>query len=486
MKSISIEKIGLLLLVLSIILITPNLFRDKIEDGQLEKQVEFAEGIQSYLRGQNVGLFPYRHILEVYHEKPMPWAVEFPIYSSIVVSVSKLTNLNHIIAGRIISFLFFLLLLFAGYKIGALFTDYRNLKIFLPLVLSFMPVFKIYAVSVMPELAMVCFSLWGIYFVLRRNVVACFFIMMAAILFKYYAIFTLFAFLLFILSSSEFNKKFVKIAFMSIAAVPAIVFVIYFIKAGISNPITDFSIFYGKGHISSILNFHNYQKSFLWIFIKNPTMLGTLLMIFGGICLYKTRQKELGLLMACLVVANFIFMVIFSASFAIHDYYGIQFSLISAILAALGLCYIFDKAGRFKLVIISLLLIVFLIYGLIVFRSQTVQQTYYSLATEDIKLNSLKDEKLIVISDFDPHTVLYGSDRTGWCLKTEHMTRFSNLTDELLKSGKASKLVYLLKSPNVETIKNSATFKTLKYTKSYESNISKVPAAHLYIFENDK
>src|SRR3989344_3930518 len=120
---------------------------------------------RSFSEGKGEGIFPYRHFLETHHEKVIPWAEEFPLYVGVIAVLHKWTGFSIVLLGRYISFFFFAVLLLGGWYLG------KALKfgIFLPLLLALFPVFRIYAVSVMPEIPMAAFCLWAIYFALKNR-----------------------------------------------------------------------------------------------------------------------------------------------------------------------------------------------------------------------------------------------------------------------------------------------------------------------------
>jgi hypothetical protein len=110
----------------SILQIFPRIWEQPIARGQLSKQTYVAEMAKSFNEGKTQGIFAKRHFLEPYHPGPIAWAEEVPVQVGLVSTLQRYTAIDYNVAGKIISFLCFLALLAAAYKIGGLYFIIRK------------------------------------------------------------------------------------------------------------------------------------------------------------------------------------------------------------------------------------------------------------------------------------------------------------------------------------------------------------------------
>ena len=104
--------------------------------------------------------------------------------------------------------------------------------------------------------------------------------------------------------------------------------------------------------------------------------------------------------------AGILFMIIFSPTYFIHDYYGLQWTLMTLLLAQVALLNM--KKIRYPLIFLGS------IGGLIMAQSATVPQLYYDHAAEALAENTLKIERGLMVTDRAGEATLYLADRPAW------------------------------------------------------------------------
>ncbi len=204
------KKIFWIFFLLSFSFLIPNLMIPIINYGQLGKQTFVAAMIEGFFQSDTVGwLFPIRHFLEPAHTGPVPWAEEVPLYHYLVVWAMKSIafagiTANVVILGKFLSMIAWGTLIYGFFRIG------KNLNpndgtltpwIF-ALTGAIFPVFRLYAIEVMPDLWMTALCVWAIERALSEKPIASASMILLASLFKYYALFTGFGIALFYLYRS--------------------------------------------------------------------------------------------------------------------------------------------------------------------------------------------------------------------------------------------------------------------------------------------
>jgi len=328
-----------------------------INYGQIGKETFVAEMIRSFINGETVGfLFPIRHFLEPHHTDLIPWAEEFPIFHLIIAGIHKLLALisidaNPIILSKTLNIGAFATLIAGFFSIGkTLFPkgDSNTPWIFAVSAVLF-PAFQLYSIEVMPDLWMLALCVWAIQKTLAGKHFNAAVLIGLAALFKYYAAFTAFGIGLYHLYrwiKTKSSKEFLNAFTIALSIIPCVAFIIYFIKAGIPNPITEYRASDGHGHLSSthgILEIKKWGRVGLWLFVKNSTIFGSLLAGFG---LYQIR-KSIHPLFITLMIGWFLFPLTFIESFIVHDYYGLQASIGTTIFMAIGLIELSKKGKIF-------------------------------------------------------------------------------------------------------------------------------------------
>lgn len=488
LRLISLNKVLPFLMILSVLSLVPNIFEREIIQGQIWKQIEQAEAAKSFVSGETEGFFPIRHYLEVYHKELIPWAAEFPIYTLSAALVNMITGIPIVISGRIISFIFFLLLLLCAYKLGILFGKDTCLYIFLPLFFSLFTVFRLYSISFMPDLPMAALCLWGIYFAVRRKWFLAAAVLSLASLFKYYGAFTALGLIFYLLLSKNEKGRLFGIIALILSPIPAILYLFFVFKLGIPNPIIEYKNFLGGNHLANLGDFLSiklYLRALTWIFIKNPTLLGGLAIISGFIFVLvkKTELKKSELrfvqILLCQLIAGALFVFAFIKSFHVHDYYGLQIALVTTCFACLGMVMLrlVTQGILRRELLLMLILTAFFALSLISTRSAMVKQNYYLDVSNKLKEWTAPNEKVLIISDLNPHAIVYNSGRTAWVLRASDWERFKGYTERRLKLSELAGVLVFLRS----SAKDTANFLSMELHKLGWNEVSEVeyfPSTH--------
>lgn len=443
----------LFLLLLGILELLPKLFNNHIDGGQLTKQTHDAAWARSYDLGLTQGMFPLRFFLEIYHEGIIPWATEFPIYTTAVAGLHHLLGIPIVIGGRLISFVFFLLMLLAGHNLGREFKKkgYAYLDLLFPLFLCWFPVFRIYAVSFMPDLSMASLGLWGVTFCWKKswNKAALFF--MLAALFKYYAVFlTLGALIfwssqiLFPLTKNSIRKWIPPVSALVLSTFPAILYVAYFIIKEIPNPITDYQRLQHHGHFSTfplLLSTGFLSRVFTWLVIKNPSIPGSLFVLWG---IWSLRKNAIPVFLISFLLGQIFFILMFAHGFFIHDYYSLPLMTIIALVAAFGANSLYEnhdsqQTHSWKRPILTLSgLLLLVIFSWKMSASALFPQPFYAQIALQLEKNTLPSDGILVVADRTTELPLFASHRTGWMIPTKDFAKYkdSSLLKNLFRKKK--------------------------------------------------
>lgn len=410
--------IAILLIFLSLVSLFPLLKRDLVDYGQLGKQTFAAEMIKSTKNGEvENGVFPIRHFLEPNHNDLIPWAEEFPIYSFGAAKLSALTDISIEHSAKFLSFISFLFLIYGFYALSEswIFT----------IVAAIFPAFRLYSVEIMPDLAMTAFCMWAVVWAKKdRPVLSAFSICLASLL-KYYAVFTGFGlglYYLIRLTKTKDKKNLLACVSLALAIVPCLAYIAYFIHLQIPNPITEYRATDGHGHLASLsglLSFKKWVRIGTWLWIKNSSILGSLLAAYGFILFWKKRliEKDLFLFYSCLMVGWASFSVLFIESFYVHDYYGLQASIGTAIFACFGLEAIEKRSKKIALGIS----VVFLIWSFIHVRGMARPITIVEMMKskyEEINFDE-KPHYVMSISGISKPLAIYNLNLKGWVSATD-------------------------------------------------------------------
>lgn len=497
-----IKNVSLFLVVIGVMALAPFL-TDKIIQGQIIKQTIVAHTAASFAEGKTEGIFPKRFYLEPYHQDVVPWAEEFPIYAAVIGYVYNQTKIPIPIIGKIYSLIALIFLIIAGFHIGEIIersSQFKNMRYILPVIITFFPVFRIYSVSIMPDLAMTAALAWAILFALRKNWAYSALLIAIASLYKYYALFTGLGITFYFLLQAKENKiasnEILKnLALFFISTLPCIFYLWFFTDIGINNPITEYRAISGSGHLGtadSLFSLDFISRLFTWIFIKNSSIIGGLIAIFGFLLFLKKKSdNQITNLIIALLLTNALFIIVFSKTVYIHDYYSLQIALIIAILSSMGFSFILSKSKITAIILTAL------------FISTSVYRNYRALiplnflegAANVISQEINENEMGLLISDKAPEAIIHLSKRTAWVHtpnewgSRDYIQKFLN---ERLVDKRITWLGVLLTGNNTDSGFESQ-FEKLKMSgwnkviskHDFQSNNKKVPTAKLWIIRKE-
>ncbi len=315
---------GLLIISLFIPFTWSQLFDPLLVAGQLSKQTFVSEMSNSFKLGRLglEGFFPLRTFYEWYHTGPLPWAEEFPLYTFLVGKLAALFNTSVVITGRLVAFFFYFVFLVGTNELMKALDFTQKMRRIWFFYFSTAPVFFIYSIGVMLEIPMMSMIVWGAASYLREERLKTFLFFMLAALFKYYALF-------FMLGLFLYRRRFFFL--LGFAALPSILYVLFFIFMKVPNPVTEYQQVGIDGHFSTtklLFSLKFYSRLFTWNIIKNlgPLMggLGLIVFVLRFIKVKKTNAS----FFSFQLVSYLIFVLIFAHGVYIHDYYSIQFALV--------------------------------------------------------------------------------------------------------------------------------------------------------------
>ncbi len=423
-----------------------------VTEGQLEKQSYVVHLSESIARGDFVRGFPIRFFVELWHPGPLPWAEEFPLYHGLVAGLAGVFGGNTVWAGRSLSFGFGVLLLAGIHRLArTVFSGDRASAWMATALMAAFPGFQIYSASVMPDLAMTAMIAWALAFRLEGKSGSAYASLGVACLFKYFAGFALLAIALHDFLKAPSVRTRIQVGVRAaVAALPISAFLVYFIWAGIPNPITEYRVGNGYGHLAGpfLLLPKFYLRAILWIFVKGPGLPGGLLFLAGlgaGFAhrlrgLKQGRQDhypEQGFsLLGGFMGFQVLFALMFASSFFVHDYYAIPFLIPAAIFGA----WVFrvSQARKFEAGILAWSVLI-LVVGVAQATQSTAPQLNYASAAEEVRrvLSDLPDRhpraQVLYGSDFAvaPLPVLAG--KSGWTFNIARIRELSPAHLEFLK-----------------------------------------------------
>lgn len=388
------------LLLVSFLYLVPSLVYPRIHFGQLGKQTFAAQMIESTAKGElTYGVFPTRHFVEVYHDGLVPWAEEVPLYSFLSAGLVRAFSISPIFAGKLLSFLSFLFILFGFARIAKIL---KFSPLAFVLTAGIYPVFRLYSVQVMPDLCMTAALVWMIAAILEEKVLIAALLLLIASLFKYYAVFTGFGVGLYFL----YRRNAKGALYFSLAILPCIAYVLWFLELKIPNPIVDSRVADGHGHFSSlanVLSLANWSRVGLWWFVKNASLPGTGLAALGFWVMLK-EKLSIRPFFACLCVGLLLFPFVFISSFYVHDYYGLQGSIGIALLACIGVDWLFSKNKAIS----SVCLIVFLGFSIMNDNFMLKKEPDFEVVEAAVEsLNLPKNEFVLAVSGISKPVISY-------------------------------------------------------------------------------
>jgi hypothetical protein len=263
---------------------------------------------------------------------------------------------------------------------------------------------------------------------------------MVACLFKYYGVFFWLSIVAFdFLRTHRIRKKTLRVwlpdlfsaaIYAGTPVIPAVLYIFYFLKIGIPNPISEYIQNDGHGHFGSlrfIFSWAFVARCFTWNCIKGPTVVFGIFGIIGGI--FSLRQKdEPALLLKCLFVGAAAFAACFAHSYFVHDYYAIQNTLLWALMAGAILSVAFRRNVITQAVIFAVAVL-----SQTYVHSATYPQPYYQQAARVLKEKAQGPG--FWIAERSGIVSLYESGLTAWTVGPDQWNGYSNFhqaTDQLL------------------------------------------------------
>jgi hypothetical protein len=394
----------------------PSFFYPKVHFGQLGKQTFAAQMIESTANGElDHGVFPFRHFVEVYHPGVVPWAEEVPLYSFMSAGLVKGFGMTPIAAGKFWSMLAFAFILWGFARLAK--SIGKPAWIFLAVAATY-PVFRLYSVQIMPDLCMTAALIWMVDQVLRGRLYRAAGLLLVASLFKYYAVFTGFGLGLYYLYRKQWKHAFI----LGLAVLPCVLYVLWFLKLGVPNPIVDSRTVDGHGHLSSfsnVLSPQNWLRVMLWWFVKNASVPGAMLAGVGAYFVFRKPNPYMGLMIS-LTIGFILFPMIFISSFYVHDYYGLQGSIGICFLSAFGLSKLFEKDARLGLVALAL----FLGFSIVTVRyMEKLMPDYDVIETAVEKLNIPKESFVLSVSGISKPVISYHLKQNAYIVGLDEWTR---------------------------------------------------------------
>ena len=486
----------LLLTLVGLLSLTPNLIRNHILEGQIIKQTFSAEMAQSFSRGDQTGIYPHRHFLEVFYPDVVPWAEEFPLYTGVIGYTVRWTGLPLVPLGRFVSFGFLILLLLGARRLGKnLDCEIKGLKSplklewILPLICVWLPAFRTYGVSFMPDLPMTACCFWGALLAFEKKWRSAAAALCIAALFKYFAVFTTLGVMGYIWTQEKGWRALKHSALIALSTLPAVAYMGLFLLIRIPNPITEYRTINGHGHMASLemlTSIGTYLRFCTWMLVKNPSVPGTALAVLGLIWFWKKKPKALKTFVASLAAALLLFPLIMTHGFYVHDYYGLQFTILTAIFAALGIM------SLSRLPLVACLGVVLMTTGFVMTRSNLIPQTHYLKAAELMKSWTKPEDRGLLISSLSPAVLLFQTGQTAWGFEPKDWNRLGSDVMRLLQDERIKWVAVYLVDPWavsewgwISDELSRAGWRKIQAKQTLSSTNFKVPTTRLWLLQRN-
>lgn len=302
-------------------------------EGQWIKQSFAAQMIESWKLGQLDLGFPLRFFLEPHQNGVIPWAEEFPLYHAFAAWIAGAFELASVTGGRALSFVFLLVYVQALRRIFLRDLATPQLRLWGWVwigVLALLPGVQLYSAAVMPDFAALACIAMAV--AERERIRHCYLWLMAACAFKYFAVFSVLAFLIgHARALSGRRQRLHALSWAGLSVAPTVLYLILFLTFKIPNPIQDYQEANGYGHWAGPFLFQAkfYLRWILWVWVKVPSLpLGILALVGIGYWWRGRRsnnayslQSWAAIHMICLIL----FSLVFASSFYVHDYYALPY-----------------------------------------------------------------------------------------------------------------------------------------------------------------
>jgi hypothetical protein len=413
-------------LISALIPILLRLRWENVIEGQIGKQNFVAHMIESLASGSTERGFPLRFFFEPWHPGVIPWAEEFPLYHLVSAALTHFSGLGAVQAGRAASAIAAVLILLGVYRMILILTPGEKTRAAIGAGLAvWTPGLQIYGSSVIPDTAMVAMMVWACVSWLQGKKFMAYGFLGIACLFKYFAVFTLAAFVFadwFELQKSRAKiRKYLKpVSIAGIVAIPTILYLVFFIVQDIPNPVTEYRA-NGYGHLAGpfILQTKFYVRYLTWVFVKAPSLPLGLLAIVGAILFFRDRTqsdliKKAGLLFGLMFLFLTVFALTFASSFFVHDYYALPFLIPILFFGLFGLRSI--KNNQIQAAVI----LVIAVFGWQMSSGALVRAEHYIPAADSVRKSfqqvpdRSRDQLLLFVTDTSQPPIPILSRKTGW------------------------------------------------------------------------
>ena len=374
-----------------------------IADWHSWRQADTSAVTRDFLRNKAINwLYPtYDDLSSIASGKPNPLGlryVEFPIYNAASIVVDRvLGDWTVEEAGRLttalasVSSLIFIFLI-----CRKLFT--RRIAYFSAVIFAIIPYNIFYGRVILPDPSMVALSLGAMWFGIKNKMYLCLIFAALALLVKPYAIFLLAPLI-------YFNKKYA--IYLAIAGIPLLLwrYWISFHPEGI--PASSW-LLNGDGI--------RFKGAFwYWIFADRigRLILGYWGLILLGIGLIRPITGKYKYFPLAFFLSSILYLILFATGNVRHDYYQILITPSLAILAAMGLDFLFTYNWRSK--ILGVVTLAFMFAFGWYFVKDYYNINHWEIVEAGKKVRELTDWRAKVIAPYDGDTAfLYQTDRKGW------------------------------------------------------------------------
>ena len=446
-----------LVLVSAILVMIPRLFWSTVIEGQIGKQGFVAHMIQSFYSGNIEQGFPLRFFIEPWHPGVIPWAEEVPLYHLLTSAVAHLFHVEPIHAARGVSFVFFLVLLWSVFEMAKIiFPPQSKAPLLSVAMLAWFPGAQIYGTSVIPDMAMLGSIALAILWRMKSKRELSYLALLIASLFKYFAFFAILGFFVFdFIELKGWKKKFQSLLLAALAALPTLAYLVYFIVEKIPNPVTEYRV-NGYGHLAGpfLFQIKFYLRYLLWVFVKNPTLIVSLMSFYGVFLLWKRRrvipQASVWVFLLVYFGAYTLFALVFASSFFVHDYYALPFMIPVLLASVYGVISIKSKWMQ------GVFFTAALASGVMQSRGAIIRQEHYQEAATQVSEvlisipDNSRDELCIFITDFSQPPIPVISKKSGWSFVADRYQDQSKFYDLRLNDPRTKAVVFYLQETPAE------------------------------------
>jgi hypothetical protein len=445
-----------MLIFLTLFALYPLLNNPHINSGQLLSQITEVTHAQSFADKTNFLIFPFKKIIDLsenfaaneFSQNITPvrlWAGDSVIYPIILGKLNRFTNIDMTLLGRLLSFISYLILILTGWIWGKKLARPHQSQLFfhpnlhyaptiLPLLLALYPVFRLYSISVMPDMSLATLTFLSLFFYYQRKRKLALFILSLSTLLRSFSVFLILGLFIFEILSKNKKYKFYLYFILSLIPLSLYYFLVYYFQV----PSTLFQSFFEHSQISILLKFEFWQRIFTWLALKNSTPMGFFLSVMGFIFILSKRKVYPKFLTwpLGLILGQVIFICTSPGEFYSFDYYPIITMLIFILLATAGLNNMLVKCSKKKwlppqVMLIFIMSLIFSFSIPMTFKSQ-IPHPFFPVIGKIISQQTSPQDKILVVGDHGTEIPLYESNREGWILKINKIQSMTKVQREIL------------------------------------------------------